>query len=133
MLRVRSFTVIPRTSSFPARHEAYGKTTENLVFSWERGVNFINVLRTRFLHKILAPQITNLKHNQGKLCDLHSYEKGACKTLMKLMAARLKIQPLKFHLVCQFSDFATLKIRGFCPFPSLENLSCVSIKKLVRS
>jgi len=48
------------------------------------GINFINVLGTRFLYEILVPKISKPNVTREKLLNLLSYEKRACKMLMKL-------------------------------------------------
>jgi len=52
------------------------------------GVNFINVLRARFSYKILALKITKPKVTRASCSKAFSeglsYEKRACKMLMKL-------------------------------------------------
>jgi len=55
------------------------QNTQNLVC-----LNFINVLRTHFLYNILAPKITKPNITREKLLNLLTYEKCACKMLMKL-------------------------------------------------
>ncbi len=47
-------------------------------------VNFINVLCTSFLYKILAPKITKPNLTKEKLSKKIYIQKGACKMLMKL-------------------------------------------------
>jgi len=47
------------------------------------GVNFINILHPTFSYEILAPEITKLKRNLRKLCNLILYKKDAHKMLMK--------------------------------------------------
>jgi len=48
------------------------------------GVNFINVLHTHFLYKILEPKISNPKHSVVIFVAKILYEKRVRKTLMKL-------------------------------------------------
>jgi len=65
-------------------------------------VNFINVLYTRFLYKILAPKITKPNVFREKLLNLLSYEKRAGKLLMKLtpFVNYTNILQATFLLIC---------------------------------
>ncbi len=54
------------------------------------GVNFIKVLHTRFLYKILAPKITNPKHSFLIFGIKISYEKCSHKMLIKLAPCLLR-------------------------------------------
>ncbi len=66
-------------------HKGLHSIDDKKVSTPAAAVNFINVLRACFSHKILAPKITKLKVIREKLLNLLSYKKRSRKMLMKLM------------------------------------------------
>jgi hypothetical protein len=62
------------------------KARKKTLMKLTAGVNFINILRTRFLYKIFVPKIIKPNVTREKLLKRLTYKKLASKMLMKFNA-----------------------------------------------